>query len=170
MGIMTKQLLIMRHAKSSWDDSRLSDFQRPLNVRGLRTAPRMAEFLLHQHSLPTYIASSHAVRARQTAELFLENCPADSNIKLEIVEEFYLAPARIYLNYLSNLSDSETGCVMLVGHNPGLEELFRRLAGHAEHFPTGAIAKFVFDIECWNQISPDQCKLIALWRPKEVLD
>lgn len=167
---MPKQLLIMRHAQSSWDDSRLSDFERPLNERGHKDAPRMAEFLLQRQSLPAWIASSTAVRARQTAELFLQNCPPDTNIRLELVDEFYHAPARIYLRYLSQLNEVGTDSVMLVGHNPGLEELFRQLAGRSEHFPTAAIAKFSVEAESWGQFSAELCKLIEFWRPKQVLD
>jgi phosphohistidine phosphatase len=167
---MKKHLLIMRHAKSSWDNSQLADFQRPLNDRGVRDVPRMAQFLSQQQSLPSFIASSTAVRARQTTELFLNSCPNQQKIEVDWVESFYHAPAQIYIDYLRNLAQTKTDSVMVVGHNPGLEELFRRLTGHLEHFPTAAVAKLEVDSDCWRSFSAERCRLIALWCPKEVTD
>ncbi len=165
---MTKQLLVMRHAKSSWNQVGLSDYQRPLNERGLSDAPRMAEFVRQQNCLPNLIASSTAVRARQTTELFVAACP-DQSISLLWVDEFYHAPPRVYLNYLTTLESDNLDTVMLVGHNPGLEELVAGLAGQSHHFPTAAIAHFQVDISVWSEFTASVCELVSLWRPKEVL-
>lgn len=166
---MTKQLLVMRHAKSSWNDANLSDFQRPLNDRGLRDAPLMAEFVSHHNCVPELIASSTAVRARQTAELFVRHLQASVPVKLVLVDDFYHAPPRTYLQYLAELTDASPDSVMVVGHNPGLEELVSRLSGTSVHFSTAAIASFTLEIEHWNEISPASCKLNAIWQPKQVV-
>jgi phosphohistidine phosphatase len=166
---MTKQLLVMRHAKSSWDDANLNDYRRPLNQRGLHDAPRMAEFVSQLHCLPKLIASSSALRAKQTAELFRQHCPAEEPIELLLVDEFYLAPARVYLKYLSHLNEDSPDSVMVVGHNPGLEELVGRLSGESLHFPTAAIAHFTIDVDNWSEIASVNCELKDFWCPKEVL-
>lgn len=169
---MTKQLLVMRHAKSSWNVPGVTDFQRPLNDRGWRDTPRMAELVGQQGCVPDLIASSSAVRARQTAELFAEHCSSDKPIPLVMVDAFYLAPASTYLKFLTelaNLPEREPATVMVVGHNPGLEELVQILSGSHEHFPTAAIAKFRVDVACWGEFNRKRCEIEFLWRPKEVL-
>ncbi len=71
---MTKQLLLMRHAKSSWANGGLTDFERPLNKRGLRVAPQVAQFVKQQGLVPDLVVSSTAMRAKTTAQIFVENC------------------------------------------------------------------------------------------------
>jgi phosphohistidine phosphatase len=166
---MPKQLLIMRHAKSSWEDSGISDFERTLNRRGLKDAPRMAQFIAAQDCAPDLIASSSATRAKLTAELFVENCEGVEAEQLVLVEDFYHAPPRIYFEYLSKITDEEVETVMVIGHNPGLAEMVYRLSHSHETMPTAAIAHFHFDIEKWNEISNlAGAKLVNVWRPKEL--
>lgn len=162
----------MRHAKSSWNNPGQTDYQRPLNDRGLRDAPRMAQLIGQRGFAPDLVASSSAVRARQTAELFVKHCPAVNPIRLVMVDMFYLAPAKAYLKFLADLADlpeQEPTTVMVVGHNPGLEELVHLLSGKPEHFPTAAIALFRVDVSCWGEIDRKLCQLGFLWRPQEVL-
>jgi phosphohistidine phosphatase len=169
---MAKQLLVMRHAKSSWADPGQTDYQRPLNERGCRDAPRMAAWIGRQGCIPDLIASSSAVRARQTAELFVAHCPTPNPIRLVMVDKFYHASAEIYLEYLAclaDLPDPEPTTVMVVGHNPGLEALVQGISGSHEHFPTAAIAKFRVEVSSWGEIDQKDCQLESLWRPKEVL-
>jgi phosphohistidine phosphatase len=166
---MSKQLLVMRHAKSSWNDLSLGDFQRPLNERGLRDTPQMAQFVNRQNCFPKLIASSTALRARQTAEVFAKYGPAPDRVQLELVDDFYHAPPQAYLQYLIQLNQHSPDSVMVVGHNPGLEELVGRLSGRSLHFPTAAIASFTFEVDDWSEISPANCQLNAIWCPKEVL-
>ena len=94
-----KQLLIMRHAKSSWADRSMRDFDRPLNGRGKRAAPRMASWLEENGAVPELIISSAANRAQSTAKLLTENFQEE--VRVEIVEEFYLASPIVYLEMLA---------------------------------------------------------------------
>jgi phosphohistidine phosphatase len=163
---MTKTLLIMRHAKSSWNHSGLADHDRPLNNRGLRDTPRMAEWIAKQGLVPGLVLTSTATRAISTANLLADSCheftsavQADGNL--------YHASARIYLETAARIDDS-ISTAMIIGHNPGLEELVEILAGHYERMPTAAIACFEFPVESWTQITPDSAVLKDIWRPKEI--
>ena len=164
---MSNQLLIMRHAKSSWDDRSLRDHDRPLNDRGRRDAPRMAEWLNEQGLAPDIILTSSANRAQTTATLIVEHLKGV--VDVEIVEEFYLAAPATYLEVLANLPDNISR-PMVVGHNPGLEDLVQTLGGDDEVMPTAAIAYFENIGENWKRIA-DQLgnyPLHSVWRPKEI--
>ena len=166
---MTKRLLIMRHAKSSWSDSDATDHERTLNRRGLRDAPRMGQFITEQNCQPDLIASSTAKRAKLTAELFVENCPRAEEIELQWVDDFYHAAPRSYLEYISDINDEAIESIMVVGHNPGLETLVYRLSNSFETMPTAAIAYFQFDIDCWSKVNgSSNATLMEVWRPKEL--
>jgi phosphohistidine phosphatase len=160
-----RRLLILRHAKSSWDDPHLDDHDRPLNGRGKRDAPRVGERLREERILPDRIVSSTAVRARRTAEEVAEACGYDREIAL--AQRLYGAEPDDCLALLRELPD-EDETVMLVGHNPCLEDLVARLAGRAERMPTAALAVFDLPLDSWAEItSGSRGKLLALWRPKE---
>lgn len=166
---MLKQLLIMRHAKSSWGNAQLTDFQRPLNPRGLRTTPRMAEFIQTKGLTPDRIVSSTANRARMTAELFLKNCVGMDSSQLSLTDDFYHAPASVYLDFLRGFSEPDIATLMLVGHNPGLEDLVEQLSGNWETMPTAAIAFFELKTETWSEFSETDDEITCqIWRPKEV--
>lgn len=159
----------MRHAKSSWKDSDASDFDRTLNRRGLQDAPRMAQFISAQGSVPDLIASSSATRAKLTAELFVENCEGVEPSQLEIVDDFYHAPPSVYFEYLSRIGGDDVSTAMVIGHNPGLAEMVYRLSRCHETMPTAAIAHFQFDIKKWGEIDLSaDAKLVNVWRPKEL--
>lgn len=167
---MTKELLIMRHAKSSWDDDSLSDHQRPLNRRGRKDAPRMALFLVGQNLVPDLIVSSDANRARSTAELVAENLNV-SDIAVEFVEDFYLAPPDIYIEYAWRLAD-QFNRPLFVGHNPGMEHLVNGLSqGAWESMPTAAIAHCVFDFDTWTEFTNTaSVRSVSVYRPKQLAD
>lgn len=166
---MPKQLLIMRHAKSSWSNEGLTDFERPLNKRGLRVAPEMAKYIHLQGLVPDLIVSSSAVRARQTAELFVENCEDVSEDQLLLNKGFYHAPAETYLEYLGEITEDSVSIVMFVGHNPGMEDLIETLGGGWETMPTAAVAHFELGFERWSEFGkPIKATLKKIWRPKEV--
>ena len=150
---MAKHLLIMRHAKSSWADSNATDHERTLNRRGLRDAPRMAQFVASQDCRPDFIASSTAQRAASTASLFAENCPGSTEIPLHLVAEFYHASPQAYLDYIGSIRNEGIGTLMVVGHNPGLESLVYRLSKRHERMPTAAVAHFRLDIDCWSKVN-----------------
>ncbi len=161
-----KTVLILRHAKSSWASDRLSDHDRPLNGRGERDAPRMGRLLRDEDLLPDLILTSTAVRARSTARLVAEAGGYDGPI--EQTRDFYLADASAFLDALRALSDDYSR-VLLVAHNPGLEELLDELTGEEETLPTAALAVVALPVEQWRGLRADgQGQLMALWLPREL--
>ena len=161
-----KTLLIMRHAKSSWKAEGLPDDQRPLNKRGQADAPRMGRLLRDFGLVPGAILSSTAVRAQQTALAAAEACGFQGDIQFEA--SLYGAPAETYLSLLPALT-AELPIVMVVGHNPGLEELLAELTGEDEHLPTGSIARIELDLPRWADLSAETTgRLETLWRPREL--
>ena len=119
-GSAMKTLLILRHAKSSWKDEEVGDHDRPLNKRGKRDAPRMGEWLAGSQPLPELIISSTAKLARKTASKLAKQCGYQGIIELQ--GTLYLAPPGTYLETLRQV-DEAMNRVMVVGHNPGLEQL-----------------------------------------------
>lgn len=154
----------MRHAKSSWDDCALSDFERPLNERGLRTAPLVGELMKQNQFQIDIIISSPAERARQTAVKVKEAASFGSDVIFD--EKIYEASPQRLLNILSEIVPT-ISAVLLVGHNPGLEDLIRILTGALEPMPTAALAVIDLNIENWNELTADTGKLVKVFRPKE---
>jgi len=162
-----KTLMLLRHAKSSWKDESLEDHERPLNKRGKKTAPVMGHLIRDQDLVPELIVSSTAVRARKTAEAAAEACGYPGDITL--TEELYLATAGEILRYAQERTEETLSRIMLVGHNPGMEELVNLLSSQRERFPTSALAVFELDIDGWRQLELGvDAKLKNLWRPKEL--
>lgn len=160
-----RTLLVLRHAKSSWDHSELADHDRPLNKRGMRAAPRMGRLLAEQDLIPDLILSSTAARARTTAELVADACGSPPAI--DYLPSLYGAGPEEYLE-----AASEAGCdderIMVVGHNPGIELLVALVAGVRERMPTAALAHIELDIDGWEDAMEARGRLIGLWRPKEL--
>jgi len=165
---MNKQLLIMRHAKSSWTEEGKTDFERSLNKRGRRVAPQMATFIKDQELVPDRIISSSACRAQQTTELFADSIGIDES-NIQFVKYLYHAPAEEYLELLTRFDEPDVRVLMLVGHNPGLEELVYQLSKMYETMPTSAIAHFDLGFDEWIAIRhPFKAMLRQVWRPKEI--
>lgn len=161
-----RELLILRHAKSSWKNEGLTDHERPLNDRGRRDAPRMGALVRDGSFLPDRILCSDAVRARQTALLFREG--AGSEIPLELMHSLYLASPERYYAALGELGP-EVGRAMVIGHNPGLEELVTELTGAHEFVPTACLVRVGLKLDAWAEIGSHTAgKLLDLWRPKEL--
>jgi phosphohistidine phosphatase len=164
---MSKTLYLLRHAKSSWDDPAMKDFDRPLNKRGKKAAPQIGGEMKSRGVRPDAILSSPAKRTRETAKLALE--AAGIVQKPTFVEEIYEAS----LNDLKNVLNKHAGdaaSVMLIGHNPGMEELLLYLTGEHEDFPTAALAKIKLDSEAWNKIYSGGGHLEWLIKPRELED
>jgi phosphohistidine phosphatase len=156
----------MRHAKSSWQDATLADHDRPLNRRGNRAAPRMAAFLHALQLWPDRILTSSATRARSTADVFV-NWP-ESAVTLRIDDRLYLASAKEVIRIVAAQGDSAE-VLMVVGHNPGLEELVERLSGGYERLPTAAVAVLRLPINRWEEVNEaTRGHLEAVYRPKEL--
>lgn len=159
-----KTLYILRHAKSSWDNPNLSDFERPLNERGFKDAPFMGKTMLRNGFQPDLILSSPAERARQTAMVVKKAGQLKAQIQYD--ERIYEASPLRLLEIVSGLGN-EIESVMLVGHNPGFEGLVKILTGEVQSMPTAALAVVDSEIESWSGISPGNCRLRRMIRPEE---
>jgi len=160
-----KTLFLIRHAKSSWDDTTLPDQDRPLNDRGRRDAPKMGERLAKRDVKPDLILSSPAVRALRTAEIIAEKL--DYRRKNIVVNErLYAVEADDLLDEIHQLGD-EVERVMLFGHNPELTELAHRLSSEITHMPTCAVAEFTFDAKSWSKIGTIKPSEVVLDYPKK---
>ena len=161
-----KTLLLMRHAKSSWGNPTLSDHDRPLNKRGEGACRLMGTFLNEQNLIPDEIISSTAVRARKTVTGLLENLAFENQVAY--TRDLYHADVDTMLEQLRPLPD-EVEIVMLVGHNPGMDDFLDVICDEPEHMPTAAVAEIEFDISGWDELSLDTPgELRNLWVPKEI--
>ncbi|HOZ37982.1 MAG TPA: histidine phosphatase family protein [Anaerolineaceae bacterium] len=163
---MTKTLLILRHAKSSWKNEKLKDFDRPLKRRGEEDAIVIGKVLVRAELVPQVILSSPAERAKQTAELVA----AEAKFKggLAFVDSFYMGEPENYIKALNELPD-EIERVMVVGHNPGLEALLQLLDGKVDSLPTGSLAYLVLGIKHWADLTKATVgELISFWEPDEI--
>ena len=158
-----KKLFVLRHAKSSWDDSSLADFDRPLNQRGMRAAPFMGELMARQSLSPAIILSSSAERARATAELVKGSANFAAEIRFDA--RIYEANPQGLRQVVAELDDA-INSAMLVGHNPGIEGFIRYLTGQLESMPTAALAVIKLNIDNWNAIDDGCGELQNLFRPK----
>ena len=163
---MTKTLIIMRHAKSSWDNPGLADYDRPLNKRGLRDASRMAQWLSESELIPDQVIASAACRANQTASIVTNELALETDI-LE-TRDLYLSDYDAYLEQVSYLpNDVET--VLVIGHNPTMESLVYLLSGESVSMPTAAIAVIQLPIDTWsNQVTSASANLVKHVFPKSL--
>lgn len=161
-----KELLILRHAKSSWAGGTLSDHERPLQARGERDAPRIGRLLQEEGLLPDLIITSTARRARETASLAAAAVGYEGEV--EETGSFYHASPSAYLARLRTLP-ADVKRVLVIGHNPGMEELIEMLTGAEERFPTAALARVALPITSWEKLrGHTKGELLNLWRPKEI--
>lgn len=159
-----KTLLLLRHAKSSWDDPNLADFDRPLNARGERAAPFMGKLMRRRELLPSVILSSPAKRARTTAELAKQGGSLNAAILTD--HRIYEASPNGLREVASEIDDSH-GSAMLVGHNPGMEGFIRYLTTRMERMPTAALAVIRLKVASWSEINDGSGELINVIRPRE---
>ena len=159
-----KTLLVLRHAKSSWENPDLSDFERPLNSRGFDAA-RFIGGLIYQRDLaPQIIVSSPAKRAKQTAVLVKELAEIPKPIIFD--ERIYEAGALALFNLIREF-DEKYDSVLLIGHNPGFEQIVRMLTGENVTMPTAGLAKINFDIANWHDLETNSNELEFVLRPKD---
>lgn len=162
-----KKLYILRHAKSSWNDPDLADFDRPLNDRGREAAPFMGEVIARKRYLPDAILSSPARRAMQTAILVKE--AAGTNAVITYDERIYEASPQALRQIVSEL-DEEKESAMIVGHNPGMEGFVKFLTGFLEPMPTTSVAAIDLKIENWNELAAECGTLLEVLRPREEMN
>jgi phosphohistidine phosphatase len=163
-----KTLYLVRHAKSSWDDSDLSDFERPLNERGKRDAPMMAERLKGNNILPEHFISSPAKRAASTSKHFAKVLGISEDEIQHDKKLYHASPADI-LYVVKNISDKYRSAI-LFGHNPGLTDVINNLIeGNflTDNVPTCGIAALSFDVKSWKDIITTKGKLLFYDYPKK---
>jgi phosphohistidine phosphatase len=169
-----KTLILMRHAKSAWDDPHQKDIDRPLSPRGRKAAPRMGEWLKAKHHRPDVVLCSSARRAHETLDLVRPSLPNSTTI--EYVRALYMATPRDMLNEVAKVP-ATAQTVMLVGHNPGMGSLAALLAGRGDEkaladlhakFPTAAVAVIGFAVKQWNEAAIGAGTLIAFQRPRDL--
>lgn len=161
-----KTLLVLRHAKSSWDDPSLDDHERPLNGRGRKDAPRIGAMLKTSGLTPDLVISSDAVRARATAQAAADAAGYTGEVVRD--RRLYLASPRDILAVLRDVRADDADTVMIVGHNPGLEELVLHLTAKPEPMPTAALAQIELPIEEWQDLTMSaRGRVVDLWRPRD---
>lgn len=144
----------------------MSDFERPLNSRGLQTAPFMGGQIYKNGLIPDLIVSSPAKRTKQTAVLVRGSAGVESKIQYE--DKIYEASPTTLLYITSEFADKYES-VLLVGHNPGIEGFIRILTSEIHQMPTGAIASISLNIEKWSDISINCGQIELLMRPKDLM-
>ena len=169
-----RQLLLLRHAKSSWDDPSLADFARPLAPRGEKAAPLMGKEMARRGWLPDFALVSAAARTRQTWELVAAQMPSACPVRF--TEAIYEAAPQAILAEISQ-APADAHCLLVVGHNPGLEMLSRLIAGAESaraaldrldaKFPTAALARFEVET-AWSGLSGNAALLTDFLRPRDL--
>lgn len=158
-----KTLYLLRHAKSSWNNSSLRDFDRPLNERGRADAPVIGKHLASENLSGPLVICSPALRTRETADLILRNANLDVEPRFD--DRIYEASPRDLLQTIIDIDD-EKPVAILIGHNPGFEELLSFLTGETRQMPTCALAKIVFDVVSWNDVKASDGTLEWVVTPK----
>jgi len=171
-----RRILLFRHAKSSWKDASLDDIDRPLAGGGRKAAKAMGRYVADDDLRPAIILCSTAARTRETLER--SGKALARNVPTRFEDGLYhdhAGPAAL-LDRLRRLDDTLLSA-MLIGHNPGLEELASALAADGdagplarmnEKFPTGALAVFDADVEVWKDLAPACARLERFVRPRDL--
>lgn len=170
-----KTLALFRHAKSDWSDARARDFDRPLNARGQRGARAMGTFIRESRHRFDRIIASPAVRAAETVE---EASKAwGHTFKVEWDRRIYLASSATLIDLIKEI-EGDPASVLMVGHNPGLEDVIFDLVPDdgssplrdlvEEKFPTATFAVLEFDIERWSDLAERSARLVELKRPRDL--
>jgi phosphohistidine phosphatase len=160
-----KQLLICRHAKSSWKDTSLADFDRPLNKRGKRDAPRMGKMLASNKIEPDLIVSSPAKRARQTATILAKELEFPKK-KLSYMEAIYEASPEVLIDCIRSFDDRFDQAI-IVGHNSGFT-ILANLLGNLQipNVPTCGIVALDFAVRSWKEVKKKEGELLFFYYPK----
>ena len=144
-----KTLIVVRHAKSSWDDREIPDIDRPLNGRGKRDAPRMAKRLKEKEVTIDIVVTSPAVRTVATCDIFVDTLSLPKK-SVELVRELYHAGDEVILGVIRRFND-KNGVAMLFGHNPGLTDFVNNLLEEEiDNIPTTGIVCCRLMIEKWS--------------------
>lgn len=160
-----KTLLLMRHAKAAAGTSSLQDSNRPLTDEGRRAAKLVGEYIMSKKVRPDLALSSPALRARETIDIVLKAVRLRAKPRYD--QRIYETGPLGLLVVIHEIEEDKNR-VILVGHNPGLEELMRMLTGHLEHMAPGALAKIDLEANKWSEAGGGMGKLDWLVQPKEL--
>lgn len=160
-----KTLLLLRHAKAENAAPGSSDISRSLNERGKKEAQTIGTFIRKQNLAIAQVLCSPAVRARETAELVLSAGEIKANVGYD--QRIYEAGPRQLLEVISEVDENKSA-VLLVRHNPGMEELLRALTGREEPMATGTLATIDFNFDAWSRVNEDRGILELIVRPNEL--
>nr|WP_321456383.1 histidine phosphatase family protein [uncultured Cohaesibacter sp.] len=168
------RLFLLRHAKSSWSDPSLHDFDRPLNKRGQRDAPKIGRVMKTRHYHPDRILCSTSQRTKETMAGIIPSLTGDVSVRL--LDALYEGNNPNYLALLKeNAKDSEN--LMIVGHNTGLQDVAVELAGSGDQakimhlrvkYPTAALAVLEFNCSSWDELSKGSGLLVDFIKPKDI--
>ena len=160
-----KTLLLMRHAKSSWKESNIPDHERPLNKRGKKEAPEAGKYLKENNLIPDLILTSTALRAHETARAVAETSGFPGDI--ELYQDLYMSEPTTYLDVLRCMPNAANR-VLVVGHNPNVEDLLTLLTDVKEHMTTSALAVIDLPITTWEELTEaTDARLQTMWKPRE---
>ena len=162
-----KTLFLLRHAKSSWADSSLADFDRPLNGRGKRAAEAIGRFMRKQEVSPDLVLSSPAARARETIGIVIKATQLTAEVRYD--QRIYEAGPLRLLEVISEIEE-ERSEVLVVGHNPGMEELLQLFTGRIERMATCTLAKIELKTAKWSKAADHKGNLSWLVKPKELTE
>jgi len=162
-----KTLFLLRHAKSNWKDQSLPDFERPLNRRGKEASERVGRYLRDHVIVPELVLSSPAVRARDTVDRVSRKAKWDTEIRYD--QRIYEAAGVSLLELVTQI-ENDRKTALLVGHNPGMEELLLLLTGNTEQLPTAALAKVEIKTTRWATAVAKKARLVWLITPRELPD
>ena len=162
-----RTLYLLRHGKSSWKDATLQDFERPLKSRGRDAAEQMGRFLDSKKVTVGALISSPSVRTRQTIDIVLRH--AQLGVEPQFDQRIYEASLPTLVHVVSEIPDDRK-TAMLVGHNPGMEEMLAFLTRESRHMPTCALAKISVDVSTWKEAGRSAGKLEWFVTPKDLED
>lgn len=166
--MLMKTILIMRHAKSSWSNPYIKDFDRPLNSRGKNDAPKMGFFLKEKQIIPDKIFCSPAKRARATLKRVLKEIDRDKGI-VEFKEDLYYKDYDAYLKAVCSAA-ADVDVVMTLGHNPMTEQFISYLSSTPVRKPvkTATIACLSSEVDDWSDLRNGGCELMWITGPKDL--
>lgn len=169
-----KTLFLLRHAKSSWSNPGLRDFDRPLNGRGRKAAKAMGAFMAEKGLKPALIYSSSSARTRETVARFEKGF--GEKLDVQFMDDLYHSSSGLMLNLAQNTSD-DIQSLMLVAHNPGMQDAALGFIGEADEkdifrldykYPTAALAQFAFEVGSWARVGFGQGALQRLVYPRDL--
>lgn len=161
-----RRLTLVRHANADWKDSRVADFDRPLNRKGVAESTAMAKRFIERELTPDLLLTSPARRAQQTCDIFVRELEIPAR-RVRREERLYLAQPDDILGAI-HATGPRIAHLMVVGHNPGLTELARRLTGaeSLEELPTAALCTMRFEARAWADVGAGQARDVECEAPK----